>query len=60
MQVTPSASFTKDLGFDSLDQAAVVMALEEEFCVAIPDTVAANIASNADAIEFIAANPQAK
>lgn len=59
-QVTPSASYTKDLGLDSLDQVEICMALEEEFCITIPDAEAEKIQSNADAIEFIVAHPQAK
>ncbi len=59
-QVTPTASFSKDLGLDSLDQVEVCMALEEEFCITIPDAEAEKIQSNADAISFICAHPQAK
>lgn len=36
-QLTPTASFTKDLGLDSLDTVEVVMAVEEEFAIEIPD-----------------------
>jgi acyl carrier protein len=59
-QVTPTASFSKDLGLDSLDQVEVCMALEEEFCVTIPDAEAEKILSNTDAISFICSHPQAK
>lgn len=48
------------MGLDSLDQVEVCMALEEEFCITIPDAEAEKIQSNADAIEFIVAHPQAK
>lgn len=59
-QVTPSSSFQKDLGLDSLDTVEVVMAFEEEFAVEIPDSEADKILSTADAINYIAAHPQAK
>jgi acyl carrier protein len=59
-QVTPTASFQKDLGLDSLDTVEVVMAFEEEFAVEIPDSEADKILSTADAINYIAAHPQAK
>lgn len=36
-QLTPTANFTKDLGLDSLDTVEVVMAVEEEFAIEIPD-----------------------
>lgn len=58
-QVTPSVSF-KELGLDSLDTVEVVMAYEEEFGIEIPDSEADKIKSTADAIQFIAAHPQAK
>jgi NADH dehydrogenase (ubiquinone) 1 alpha/beta subcomplex 1 len=58
--VTPTASFQKDLGLDSLDTVEVVMAFEEEFAVEIPDSEADKILSTADAINYIAAHPQAK
>lgn len=60
LQVTPTASFQKDLGLDSLDTVEVVMAFEEEFAVEIPDSEADKILSTADAINYIAAHPQAK
>jgi hypothetical protein len=43
--LTPTASFTKDLGLDSLDAVEVVMAIEEEFAVEIPDAEADEITS---------------
>lgn len=57
--MTPSVSF-KELGLDSLDTVEVVMAYEEEFGIEIPDSEADKIKSTADAIQFIAAHPQAK
>lgn len=58
--VNPTAHFAKDLGLDSLDAVEVVMAIEEEFCIAIPDAEAEKILSVEDAITFIATHPQAK
>ncbi len=55
-QVTPEASFTDDLGADSLDVVELVMALEEEFGVEIPDEDAEKIASVKQAIDYITAN----
>lgn len=59
-QVTPSASFAADLGLDSLDAVELVMALEEEFGVEIPDAEADKILSTGEAISYLAAHPQAK
>jgi NADH dehydrogenase (ubiquinone) 1 alpha/beta subcomplex 1 len=58
--VTPAATFEKDLGLDSLDVVELVMALEEEFGLEIPDAEADKIASVADAINYICSNPMAK
>ena len=55
-QVTPAASFVDDLGADSLDTVELVMALEEEFEIEIPDDQAEKIATVKDAIDYIAAN----
>ena len=52
-EVTPSASFTDDLGADSLDQVELVMALEENFEIEIPDDAAEKIRTVQDAIEYI-------
>ena len=52
-EVTPEASFTDDLGADSLDLVEVIMALEEEFDGQIPDEAAEKIKSVGDAINFI-------
>ena len=57
--MTPTAAF-KDLGLDSLDTVEVVMAMEEEFCVEIPDSEADKINSVGEAIEYFAAHPHAK
>ncbi len=52
-QVTPEAKFVDDLGADSLDTVELVMALEEEFDIEIPDEEAENIGSVGDAINYI-------
>jgi acyl carrier protein len=52
-QVTPEATFVEDLGADSLDTVELVMALEEEFGIEIPDEDAEKIASVKDAIDYI-------
>lgn len=54
--VTPEASFTADLGADSLDTVELVMAFEEEFGVEIPDEEAEKIATVQDAVKFIESN----
>jgi len=53
--VKPAASFVNDLGADSLDTVELVMALEEEFGVEIPDEDAEKIASVQNAIDYIKA-----
>ena len=52
-QVTASAAFIDDLGADSLDTVELVMALEEEFDVEIPDEEAEKISKVQDAIDYI-------
>lgn len=52
-EVTPTASFVDDLGADSLDVVELVMGLEEEFDVEIPDEDAEKIATVQDAITYI-------
>ncbi len=53
--VKPEASFVNDLGADSLDTVELVMALEEEFGVEIPDEDAEKISTVQNAIEYIKA-----
>jgi acyl carrier protein len=53
--VKPEASFVNDLGADSLDTVELVMALEEEFSVEIPDEDAEKIATVKNAIDYIKA-----
>ena len=55
-QVVASASFIEDLGADSLDTVELVLALEEEFDVEIPDEEAEKIAKVQDAIDYINGN----
>lgn len=55
-QVTPEASFVNDLGADSLDTVELVMALEEEFNLEIPDEEAEKITTVGQAIEYIKKN----
>ncbi|MBI1930871.1 acyl carrier protein [Candidatus Poribacteria bacterium] len=52
-QVTPDASFMDDLGADSLDTVELIMALEEEFDIEIPDSDAEKIRTVQDAIEYM-------
>ncbi|KAJ6877606.1 hypothetical protein NC651_030383 [Populus alba x Populus x berolinensis] len=59
-KVTPDAHFQNDLGLDSLDTVEIVMALEEEFSVEIPDNEADKISTVSHAIDFISSHPQAK
>jgi acyl carrier protein len=52
-EVTPQASFANDLGADSLDTVELVMALEEEFDIEIPDEAAEEIATVQSAVDYI-------
>jgi len=55
-EVTESASFTNDLGADSLDTVELIMEFEKEFNIAIPDDQAETIATVGDAIKYIETN----
>jgi len=55
-EVTPEASFTNDLGADSLDIVELVMEFENEFDMTIPDDQAEKIGTVGDAITYIEAN----
>ena len=55
-EVNGNASFTDDLGADSLDIVELVMAFEEEFGIEIPDEAAENIGRVQEAIDFIEKN----
>jgi acyl carrier protein len=52
-EVTPEASFVEDLGADSLDTVELVMALEEEFAIEIPDEDAEKILTVGKALDYI-------
>lgn len=52
-EVTPQASFIDDLGADSLDVVELVMGLEEEFDVEIPDEEAEKITTVQEAVDYI-------
>jgi acyl carrier protein len=55
-EVTPEASFTNDLGADSLDTVELIMEFEKEFGITIPDDQAEKIATVGDAVAYIEAN----
>lgn len=55
-EVTPTASFTNDLGADSLDTVELIMELEKEFGMSIPDDQAEKIATVQDAVDYITNN----
>ena len=55
-EITPEASFTNDLGADSLDTVELIMEFEKEFNIAIPDEQAEKIATVGDAINYITEN----
>ena len=55
-EVTPEASFTNDLGADSLDTVELIMDFEKEFGVSIPDDQTEKIQTVGDAIAYIDAN----
>ena len=55
-EVTPTASFTNDLGADSLDTVELIMEFEKEFNIAIPDDQAEKIVTVGQAIDYITAN----
>ena len=57
-EVTEEASFVDDLGADSLDTVELVMALEEEFGMEIPDEDAEKISTVKDAINYINAHSE--
>ena len=55
-EVTPQASFTNDLGADSLDTVELIMEFEKEFNIAIPDDQAEKIGTVGEAVAYIQAN----
>lgn len=57
-EVTPEASFTNDLGADSLDTVELIMEFEKEFNISIPDDQAENIQTVGQAVTYLEANAQ--
>ncbi len=55
-EVNPNASFTNDLGADSLDTVELIMEFEKEFNISIPDDQAEKIGTVGDAIAYIENN----
>ena len=55
-EVTNEASFTNDLGADSLDTVELIMEFEKQFNMSIPDDKAEGIQTVGDAVDYIAAN----
>ncbi|CCG98836.1 acyl carrier protein [Fibrella sp. WM1] len=55
-EVTPEASFTNDLGADSLDTVELIMEFEKEFNVQIPDDQAETITTVGQAIKYLESN----
>ena len=55
-EVTTEASFTNDLGADSLDTVELIMEFEKEFGISIPDDQAEKIGTVGDAVSYIEAN----
>ncbi len=52
-ELTPEATFTNDLGADSLDTVELIMELEKEFDITIPDDQAEKISTVGDAIAYV-------
>jgi acyl carrier protein len=57
-EVTNDASFTNDLGADSLDTVELIMEFEKEFNISIPDDQAENIGTVGEAVKYIEENTQ--
>ncbi len=55
-QVVPTAKFIEDLGADSLDTVELVMALEEEFGIEVPDEQAEKLQSVGDVLKYVEEN----
>jgi acyl carrier protein len=55
-QVSPDAKFIEDLGADSLDTVELIMGLEEEFGIEVPDEEAENLMSVGDVIRYVEEN----
>ena len=52
-KITMDSSFVDDLNADSLDMVELVMAMEQEFDISVPDEVAEKVGTVGDAVEFI-------
>lgn len=59
VQISPDVTFS-ELGLDSLDVVELVMAIEEEFAIEIPDAEADKILTASEAISYISSHPMAK
>uniref|UniRef100_K3WSV2 Acyl carrier protein n=1 Tax=Globisporangium ultimum (strain ATCC 200006 / CBS 805.95 / DAOM BR144) TaxID=431595 RepID=K3WSV2_GLOUD len=59
-KVNEVAKFVEDLGLDSLDVVEVVMAMEEEFTIEIPDNESEKLTTVAQVVDYVAAHPMAK
>ena len=57
-QVTPEAKFIEDLGADSLDTVELIMALEEEFSIEVPDEQAEKLTTVGDVVKYIEEHQQ--
>lgn len=57
-QITPDAKFVEDLGADSLDSVELVMALEEQFGIEIPDEEAEKIQTFRDVLQYVRTRTQ--
>ncbi|HPG07355.1 MAG TPA: acyl carrier protein [Saprospiraceae bacterium] len=57
-EVTPEASFTNDLGADSLDTVELIMEFEKEFDISIPDEQAENIQTVGQAVSYLESQMQ--
>jgi len=55
-EVTPEASFTNDLGADSLDTVEIIMEFEKEFNITIPDDQAEKISTVGEAVSYVENN----
>ncbi|CAI1552376.1 hypothetical protein SEUBUCD646_0K00370 [Saccharomyces eubayanus] len=58
-QISSDTQFHKDLGLDSLDTVELLVAIEEEFDIEIPDKVADDLRSVGETVNYIASNPDA-
>ena len=52
-EVTSEANFTNDLSADSLDRVELIMEIEDEFCISIPEEQAEKIATVGDAVKYV-------